>query len=665
MHRRLLALMAGSAVATLLTASGSASAQVAQEEATPLEPLSVIGSSGGAAANATTIDATAVQTYGRNKIDDVLRATPGVFTRQNAQQPGVAVNIRGFEGSGRVNMMIDGVRQSFRFTGHEAAGFTYVDPNLLAGIDIMRGEVTTTGGGALAGSVNFRTLDVDDILLPGKAYGGLGRLSWGSNGVDFSEMAAAGVRTDRVDFAGAISRRQSDDYKDGDGEKVAGTSQDLLSGLVKAKVRIGDDQELSLGGVFYDNDFFANSYDQTVKNNTLSVKYRYNPDSPLIDLTSSIFYNNLKMHYTGGTGSAVGRKIEDEGIGFNFSNVSLFDLGDVGVRTANGVEYFHDQVTSEDGGVNPADGKSSTGGAFTETTFRYGMFDLTGGLRYGFYSLEGSGTPNDTYGSFNVDKSEGSFDPKITLAVNVTPWLQPYVTWGRSMRAPTTQETMLGGSHPGSVSGVYVPNPDLDSETSQGWEFGANLNRGGVFRADDVFTARANYFVKNVKNYIAAYFNASERGFQFVNVDGTTKVKGFELEARYDIGVAFASVGYTHMSSDLPSQMPGLGASQYMPDDVLTLEGGARFLERKLTVGGRYSYVSEGLVANAGSAGATAARGGDPYRLVDVYASYAHSENLTVSGKVSNLFDKQYTPFLSTTGAGQGRTFYLTTQLRF
>ena len=96
------------------------------------------------------------------------------------QNPGLAVNIRGFEGSGRVNTMIDGVRQNFRFTGHEAQGFTYIDPSLVAGIDIARGAVSTAGGaGALAGAANFRTLDVEDILRPGQTMGGLTSLTWG------------------------------------------------------------------------------------------------------------------------------------------------------------------------------------------------------------------------------------------------------------------------------------------------------------------------------------------------------------------------------------------------------------------------------------------------------------------------------------------------------
>ena len=93
-----------------------------------------------------------LDTFGQVDTGDVLRAMPGTFTRESPQNPGVAVNIRGLEGSGRVNMMIDGVRQNFRFTGHEAQGFAYVDPALLAGVDIARGAVSTVGGaGALVG----------------------------------------------------------------------------------------------------------------------------------------------------------------------------------------------------------------------------------------------------------------------------------------------------------------------------------------------------------------------------------------------------------------------------------------------------------------------------------------------------------------------------------
>ena len=173
-----------------------------------------------------------LDTFGQIGTGDILRSMPGVGTRESPGTPGTAVNIRGMEGSGRVNMMIDGVRQNFRFTGHEAQGFAYVDPNLLAGIDVNRGAVSTQGGsGALAGTANFRTLDVDDIIKPGRDAGVLTTATWGTNGVGWSEMAGAAVRTETIGIAGAISGHNQSNYKNGDGITVLNTDKDIISGL--------------------------------------------------------------------------------------------------------------------------------------------------------------------------------------------------------------------------------------------------------------------------------------------------------------------------------------------------------------------------------------------------------------------------------------------------
>ncbi len=659
-------LMATSALGAVFAILSPAFAQ-STPSTVQLPEVNVQGDRPVASENTSTVDRERLTQEGVNRVGDVLRTMPGVFTRENVQQPGVAVNIRGFEGQGRVNTMIDGVRQNFRFTGHEAAGFTYVDPNLLSSIDVSRGAVTGVGGGALAGSVNLRTLDVDDVLMPGRTVGALSRLSWGSNGVDFQEMVAGAARIDGVGLVGAVSHRSSRNYHDGSGDSVPGTGQDLVSGLVKGRVDLGNGHSFGLGAVFYDNDFYANSYDQTVNNRTLTANYRYNPGSDWVDLRVNAFYNDLRMKYTGGTGSAVGRVIEDEGIGFDVSNTSHFTMGPVVVRSVNGVEYFHDSVDSRDGGVNPGSGTTAQWGVFSNTTFSYGMFDLTPGLRYNYYTLSGSGYLNSRYGAYDVDISKGSLDPRITLAANVTSWLQPYVTWSRSMRAPTLQETMLGGDHPGTVSGSYLPNPSLKPETQQGWEFGVNVRSRGLLRADDTFSARANYFTMDVEDYIAARYVTASRAFRFENVAGSTKVRGFELEANYDARVVFASLGYTHSDSDLPSQMPGLGASQYMPDDVVSVSAGARFLDERLVVGARYDYVSGGLVSgfNSTFTGPAVAQGGDPYHLVGLFTTAKITENIEVNARISNLLDEKYTPFLSTSGNGQGRTFYVGTQIRF
>ena len=240
-----------------------------------------------------------IETFGSTNMDDVLRALPGTSTRSSPNNPGVAVNIRGFEGSGRVNMMIDGVRQNFRFTGHEAQGFTYVDPALLAGIDIQRGAVSTVGGaGALAGTANFRTLDVSDIIKPGQSAGAITSVTWGTNNQGWSEMAAGGVTNGGVGIAGAISKREPGNYENGDGIIVPYTEEDLRSGLVKAEFQLNEEQKLKFGAVIYDNAFLSNSYFQNLRTETFTLNYTYNPISTdLVHLKVNAYQTNTRMHY--------------------------------------------------------------------------------------------------------------------------------------------------------------------------------------------------------------------------------------------------------------------------------------------------------------------------------------------------------------------------------
>src|SRR5690606_11392722 len=122
---------------------------------------------------------------GTARIDDVLRQTPGVSSRIDPGNPGVAIAMRGFQGQGRVAASIEGVPQNFRFLGHVAEGYAYVEPMFLKGIDITRGAVVTAGGSGLVGSVNFRMIDADD-LVDGSGWGSMVRFSYGSNGDDFS-----------------------------------------------------------------------------------------------------------------------------------------------------------------------------------------------------------------------------------------------------------------------------------------------------------------------------------------------------------------------------------------------------------------------------------------------------------------------------------------------
>ncbi|MGO4685895.1 TonB-dependent receptor domain-containing protein [Hyphomicrobium sp. 2TAF46] len=646
-----------------------------------------------------------IQTFGQTNVQDVLRAMPGVSTANDPNNPGVAINIRGFEGEGRVNMSIDGVRQNFRFTGHDASGFVYVDPLLLASINVERGAVSGVGGaGALAGAADLHTLDVDDILKPGRNYGALTSLSWGSNGVGFSEMGAGAIRSGAISVAGAISKHNIDDYDNGLGQRVPFTDQDLISGLAKVHIQIDPAQRVSFGTVLYNNDFTANGYDQNIDSKIYTASYTYNPGNDLINFRADFSGSDLNMAYLRAADgldtsafNQAGRRIEDLGLGFDVSNTSLFDLGGIHVKSNYGYEYFHDDVDAFNklapanaGGVNPS-GDSTIRGVFSQTTFSKSIFDFIVGLRYDDYNLKGSGDvfvdcipagpgpcytpvlpPFLTTGPYKVDKSDGGFSPKLTLAAKPVEWFQPYVTWSNSFSAPTISQTLLAGVHPGADPIQFAPNPFLQPETQTGWEFGLNSKIDGLFQPGDSFRFKGDYYTMDVDNYItASTVDPAFLLFFYVNNPGTSKVEGVELQGTYDVGYAFAGLSYSHNHTTLPSQLDGLGLHSYLPGDVATVTGGLRFFDKRLTVGARAYYTSKSQAGDINTlTGAPAFY--DGYTTYDLFSDYRLTSDVDVALTVSNLTDVAYTPALTgqptgnaPTETGRGRTFLLTTRAQF
>jgi len=650
-----------------------------------------------------------ITTFGQTNVQDVLRAMPGVSTGDDPNNPGLAINIRGFEGEGRVNMMIDGVRQNFRFTGHDASGFAYVDPLLLASIEVQRGAVSGVGGsGALAGSANLRTLDVEDILKPGKNYGALTTASWGSNGVGFSEMGAGAIRSGAISIAGAISKHDVDDYENGLGQRVPFTDQDLISELAKVHIQIDPTQRLSFGTVLYNNDFTANSYDQNIDSKIYTASYEYNPGNDLINFRANFSGSDLTMRYlspadrlTPSPGSdSSGRRIEDLGLGFDVSNTSLFDLAGIHVKSNYGYEYFHDDVDAlnsrdpiKKGGVNSS-GDSTTRGVFSETTFSKSIFDFIVGLRYDDYDLKGSGDvfvdqvfgfytpqlpPFLSLGPYSVDKTDGGFSPTLTLAVKPVDWFQPYVKWSNSFRSPSVSETLLGGVHPedGGDPTQFAPNPFLQPESQRGWEFGFNSRIDGLLRPGDAFRFKGDYYTMDVENYITAS-TVDPLGLLwfYANNPGTSKVEGVELQGTYDVGYAFAGLSYSHNHTTLPSQLDGLGMHSYLPGDIATVTGGLRFFDRRLTVGARAYYTSKSQAGDLNTESFGNPAFYDGYTTYDFFSNYKLTDDVNVALTVSNITDVAYRPALSAGGTGgsinnvpydtgRGRTFLLTTRANF
>ncbi len=104
-----------------------------------------------------------------NSIADMLQNVPGVASEVTPNDPGQSINIRGMQDFGRVNVLVDGARQDYQISGHNANGTFYLDPQFVGQADVVPGPVSNIyGSGAIGGVVSFRTLGIDDVLKPGR-----------------------------------------------------------------------------------------------------------------------------------------------------------------------------------------------------------------------------------------------------------------------------------------------------------------------------------------------------------------------------------------------------------------------------------------------------------------------------------------------------------------
>lgn len=107
-------------------------------------------------------------------VGDIFRGTTGVLVGELRNSGGLDVNIRGMQGQGRVPILVDGARQETAvYRGYSGVSSrSYVDPDLIGGIQIDKGPVLSAQGtGATGGLVSMRTINAEDIVKPGKTFG--------------------------------------------------------------------------------------------------------------------------------------------------------------------------------------------------------------------------------------------------------------------------------------------------------------------------------------------------------------------------------------------------------------------------------------------------------------------------------------------------------------
>jgi heme acquisition protein HasR len=497
---------------------------------------------------------------------DVFSNVTGVSAGQSRQNPGVAVNVRGLQDFGRINVMIDGARQNFQQSGHGANGVVYIDPQLLSGVSISKGPVAgKDGAGAIGGVVNFNTLAFGDLVekkdeVSGKKEGGRASITTGTNGYDFSGHVAGAIKLNEdIDLVVAAGRKSIGNFDKGQHGGNSGhggyfeeisqfTGQDQWSALLKSNWKINEASSLKFSFVGFQAEFEEGSSTSTegvaastseVTNEVYKIDHAYQPGGDLIDLSSYVYFTqtkNKQHQYDSSEGYGefdLRYEINTTGIGVDNASNFVWEDAQSFFTIQTGMEFFIDKTvpkaTKTTVGSGNADwylggtpaGERSLLSLYTTSEWLHDSgWSLLTGIRYEHFFLSGDGeilsgkiknptgimpAVTDVYSDFDVSKNEGFFLPSVRLSYPINSMIQVFMSAASGVRPPSITETLLFGAHVGD-SFPFYPNPGLDAEKSVNIEVGFNFQKNNILTESDSFMWRSVLFQNTVENFIVQGF---------------------------------------------------------------------------------------------------------------------------------------------------------------
>ncbi|WP_283603701.1 TonB-dependent receptor domain-containing protein [Serratia proteamaculans] len=687
----------------------------------------------------------AFSSRGENKnlesVDSILRSMPGTYTQIDPGQGSVSVNIRGMSGFGRVNTMVDGITQNYYGSSPSDAAHgglptsqfgALIDPNFIVGVDVARGNATGSAGvNALAGSANFRTIGVDDVVFSDNPFGVRTKFSVGNNGIGRSGMIAVGGKTDAFGDGGSLGAMAAisgssitSNYKNGSGFDSEEFNVDKTyrqnpkSQLFKVDIKPDAFNSIELSARTYQNKITRRHIDS----NDFYIKYHYAPFSELIDfnLTASTSRGEQKFmsDNMAGFSDSTAKNISDA---LDVNNTSRFSLQEVDFAFSYGGKLIRNEYKKHASGLVTDEGqaesspvgiagKQNIASIYSGLQLNYGILQGNFDLNYSAYDISGYKPACDErvacfpQGASNINLKEHGLNPAVMLSAQVTPWLQPFVSYNKSMRGPNIQEVFFANS------GGQSMNPFLKGETAETYQAGFNANAHDLLFKQDSFQLKAVYFESKIKNYISSqsYMVCSNRqkcnraqtsqeewDNADVNVAMTmysnsyepVRLRGVEVEAMYDAGFAYTKLSlskeHTSQPTNQASNVFGAGDISELPELYFTLDTGVRLLDEKLTLGGLVKYTGKAVRLSPDSnvdENEQLLKEPAPHipTVIDLYSTYQFNRNLLLKFSVQNLMDKDYSDALnkmnampsqsqdvSPTNTARGRTYIFGGEVRF
>ncbi len=576
-------------------------------------------------------------------LSDLLRNVPG-FAVSQAGGPGTQtqIRVRGAEAN-QLLVLIDGVRANDPALSDEFP-YQYALTANIERIEIIRGPQSATwGGDAMAGVINIiRKKDVANNYLSGSVEGG-----------SFSTINASidgGYSAESFRITGGLA------YFDTDGTNVSRQGNETdgaenTTANLDVEFDVGDSLTLRFSGQavdarseFDDFDYFVTGLPTDADRVTesqqtyLTAEARFAPAGKNFSANFSI--NHLSSdndNYSDGfwSGSTAAETLELRlrggwSIGENHSINFALEKEDVDFSQRGEASFFGDPNQDQ-------------------------SYDVNG------YALEYVGKPIDEFTwtlSGRLDDYSDFDDAttwQIAAAYRLSDSLRLRASVGTGSKAPTFTERY------GFFEDFFIGNPDLQPESSQGWEIGIDSNW-----QDNRQQLSLTYFDQDLQDEIDGFVFDPET-FMFTAQNKDTDSKRSGVEAVYDarIGKSWsfgASYTYTDATEKdaegnsvrevrRPQHMASLVANYYIADDRGNLNLNLNYSGDQLDVFFSPIDFSSTRVKIPS------------YTVVDIAASWKLSQSLDLTARVSNLLDEEYEEILGF--VRPGRAAYIGLRGRF
>ncbi|WP_075289693.1 TonB-dependent hemoglobin/transferrin/lactoferrin family receptor [Pararhizobium arenae] len=599
------AVMSSSVFSFAQDASGETSAIANTEQATPLKKLVVKGKRAEAGSVADTPLATRtskeeIDEKDIDSLDDLGRTTePGVSFVGATQ----SVNIRGLEDD-RVLTTIDGIPIPYLANDIRSSygGANSFDFSSLSSVDILRGaDSSRAGSGALGGAVILRTLEPEDLIAPGSDVGGIVKFGYDSSDASLGGSAAVAKRFGDTSVLFQGSYKKGHETETGGDVGGYGSTRteadpedyDKKNLLFKVRHELDGGHEIGVTAEHFNQDSTTNlrsaqgttyatdNYDEItdLTRDRISLDYRYEAigeDSLIDSAFATLYYQDTERDFgTGGyrNTAPIGdysriSTNEEKSIGFTGYLNSDFQTGTLHHNVTVGADFNFATTTQYQSGVdscsvtwvpscayfhnNQADmpeTDSTRIGLFAEDRIEIGGtdFSLTPGVRLDWYDYSPQETAayedNSGYDGLPAGQSDFAISPKLRAGWQVTDDVELFAQFATGFKAPNVSQ--LYSNYDNAPLYRQIGNPDLEAETSWGFEAGANLGDEDFGGRVTAFSTRYKNFIDTELTVLPGYMLGSYEFFNRANV----RISGIEARGNKRFGNGFnlhGSIAYAY-----------------------------------------------------------------------------------------------------------------------